>query len=198
MKKEITILLILFSSLFNVFASVSPNILINGYLGEELPPSLILKVDSTEVEDNGAVVAIIDNFNFSTETSSLNSPILAYAGYTTTNNSQFNLTVTTDGFKQKDISGTLIGSALDVDIQMHTETLDLNLGWISEGFNTLPDYTSNIFLDLASSPATFIYALVPNVNIADPNYKIWFTWEEKTNIPAGSYGAIIGFAITTI
>jgi len=198
MKKQIAILLFIISSFSNIFASVSPNILINGYLGEDLPPTLLLKVDSTIVEDNGSIVAIVDNYNFSTNRSSINSPVYAYAGYVSSNNAQFRLTVSTEGFKKKDTSGSLIGLPLDVDIQFHTSTLDLNLGQINDGFNSLASYNSIIFSDSSSTPTTFTYSVVPGVSIDDANYQIWFTWDEKANIPAGNYGSIIGFSITTI
>ncbi len=198
MKKQIAIIIFIISSFSNIFASVSPNILINGYLGEDLPPTLLLKVDSTIVEDNGSIVAIVDNYNFSTNRTSINSPVYAYAGYVSSNNAQFRLTVSTQGFKKKDTTGTLIGLPLDVDIQFHTSTMDLNLGQINDGFNSLATYNSTIYNDLNSTPASFIYSVVPGVNIDDPNFQIWFTWEEKANIPAGSYGSIIGFSITTI
>lgn len=196
MKKQITILLILFSTFSSIFA-VSPNVLINGHLGEDLPPSLILKVESTIVPVNGSIIPISGNFNFSDNLSSVNVPILVYASNPGVNDARFDLTVSTGGFKKKTPSG-LEGNPLDIDITLHTATSDANKVYISSG-GTNTSFTFNqIIFSGNSSPANYEYVVKPAIGIDETYVDIWFTWESKLNIPAGSYGALIGFAITAI
>ncbi|MGD1821278.1 MAG: hypothetical protein ACPKM0_00760 [Pleomorphochaeta sp.] len=200
MKKIAIILFLILFPIYGLF-SASPNILINGYLGQDSPPTIILKVDSTEVINDGNVVSIVDNFNFTTNRTSYTQPIHVYAGYVsapTSSNALFQLTVSTEGFKLKNDSDVFVGSPLDIDIQLFTETLDNTKGTIVVGAYNFDSYNENIYLDSASNPVTYIYSVSPNVSIDDSNYIIWFEWDEKENVAAGRYGALISFEIITI
>jgi hypothetical protein len=198
--KKILLLISMFLLTFNgIFASNNANVLINGHLGEDLPPAIVLEVNSTIVEENGGAVAIMDNYNFTTNRTSQTMPVYVYIGYSSYMNSSnilFNLTVSTDGFKSKDTSGVLVGSPLDVDIQLHTETLYSPTSKILVGSSVLDFYNSNIFQDLSSTPASYVYSVEPGASINDSNFLIWFLWSEKENAPAGQYGALINFSIT--
>lgn len=200
MKRIVMVMTIITLGLYNIFAVVNPNILINGHLGEDIPASIILEADSTIVEENGTAVSIVDNYNFSTNLSSLNKPVNVYIGYPSYSNSSdviFNFQISTEGFKEKSNTGTLIGSALDIDILMHTESQNTSTSTILVGSSTLSTYNKNIFLSLSSTPAIFSYSVNPGADISNVNYIIWFTWGQKENVPAGQYGALINFAITT-
>jgi hypothetical protein len=186
--------------LYSIFASNEPNILINGYLGQSIPPSIILEADSTIVEENGSAVPIVDNYNFTTNRTSINKPVNVYVGYASfpyTTDVIFDFQISTEGFKVKNTSGVLVGSALDVDILMHTESQNVITSKILVGTTVLDTYNKNIFASLSSTPASFAYSVNPGSNIGDVNYFIWFTWGEKLNVPAGQYGSLINFAITT-
>lgn len=199
MKKIIVLIITLSISVFNIFASNDPNILINGYLGSNIPAAIILEVNSTVIEENGGVVSIMDNYNFTTNRSSITLPVYVYIGYSAysnTSNVIFNLEISTEGFKMKNTSGVLIGSPLDVDILMHTETLNSATSKILVGASVLDSYAKNIFLNTSSTPAPFSYSVQPGAAINDANFNIYFTWGEKLNTPAGEYGALINFAIT--
>jgi hypothetical protein len=200
LKKFIILMLVLCLSVLNLFAANNPNILINGHLGENLPASIILEVDSTVIEESGSVVSIVDDYNFTTNRSSLSIPVYVYVGYSSYSNSSnviFGMEISTEGFKEKNTSGTLIGSPLDIDIQMYTQSLSTSDSLIIVNSSSSSSYNKNIFLDLASTPAVFDYSIAPGASINDANYKIWFTWGEKENVPAGQYGALINFAITS-
>ncbi len=199
MKKILILLATLFISVLSVFANNDPNILINGYLGSNIPPAIILEVNSTVIEENGSVVSIVDNYNFTTNRSSISMPVYVYIGYpaySNTSNVIFNLEISTEGFKIKNTFGVLVGSPLDVDIQLHTETLNSATSKILVGASALDSYTKNIFLNSSSTPAPYSYSVQPGADINDANFNIYFTWGEKLNTPAGEYGALINFAIT--
>lgn len=200
--KKILMLLSLLLSFNFLFASVSPNVLINGYLGQDSPATIELRVNSTIIEDNGSAVAISDNYNFSTNRSSYLQPVSVYIGNNsgqTSNNAFFTLTVSTEGFKKRDVTnGDLIGSPLDVDIQMFTSSVDTLTSSIIVASTNVLDYNQNIFLNLSPMPATFTYVVTSGVDITDENYIIYFTWSEKNNVPAGTYGSLISFSITAI
>ena len=199
MKKISIVLVLILIFSYNLFASVNPNILINGYLGENLPPSLILKVDSTIIEDNGSIVSITGDYNFSDNRSSFLQPVNVYIGYDgsqNNSNAYFTLTVSTQGFRRKDTSGNLIGNSLDVDIEMYTESILAGTSTILVNSSSLLEYDKSIYLDLVSYPAIFTYSVNSGAIIDDANYIIYFSWSEKNNVPAGNYGSIINFAIT--
>jgi len=199
MKKIVVFIITLCISVSSIFASNDPNILINGYLGSNIPAAIILEVNSTVIEENGGVVSIMDNYNFTTNRSSITMPVYVYIGYSAysnTSNVIFNLEISTEGFKMKNTSGVLIGSPLDVDILMHTETLNSATSKILVGASVLDSYAKNIFLNTSSTPAPFSYSVQPGASINDANFNIYFTWGEKLNTPAGEYGALINFAIT--
>lgn len=203
MKKVLIILTIFALGLYSIFANNSynyPNILIKGHLGEDVAPSIILSVNSTVIEENGVTVALDGNFNFSTNTSSLSVPVYAYISYPSyshTGNIIFNLEISTNGFHEKSSTGALIGSPLDVDIVMNTSSLNTSSLIIANSISS-SRYSKYIFVDSVSTPASFIYTVAPGTSIEDPNFQIWFTWEDDETIPAGQYGSLISFAITAI